>query len=240
MYIQEPDSALEALDDRTLRARLARTDWKRDSQYIPTEQIFRLFGRALANDNRGRIGLFSTVLSRRLLALAKAFAVRSGIYPRNIGNPDQAAEEISQYVWECLFSRPGDAAHAEKAFGQLFKLRALDFQRRLMAKKRKNQDSLDAMEHAPDDEDPEKTVRQITALRQDSTPADVFEAKQEHAQTAARLQSILTREEHSVYVMLHVDEMPVQDIATALGVTTRTVNNYKNRALDKVQKEFKK
>ena len=109
-----------------------------------------------------------------------------------------------------------------------------------MAKKRKCQDSLDAMEHAPDDEDPEKTVRQITALRQDSTPADALEAKQECALIAARLQSILTREEHFVFVMLYVDGMPVKDIATALGSTTRTVNNYKNRALDKVQKEFKK
>lgn len=240
MHTQEPDSALEALDDRSLRTRLARTDWKRDSQYISTEQVFRLFGRARATENHGRMGLLSAVLSRRLLVLAKAFAVKSGIYPGNIGDLNQAAEEISQFVWECLVTRPGDAAHAEKLFGQLFKRRALDFQRGLMAKKRKYQDSLDAMEHACDDEDPEKTVRQITALRQDSTPADALEAKQEHALMAARLQSILTREEHYVYVMLYVDEMPVKDIATALDVTTRTVNNHKNRALDKVQKEFKK
>lgn len=240
MHTQEPDSALESLDDRSLRTRLARTDWKRDSQYVSTEQVFRLFGRARATENRGRMGLLSAVLSRRLLVLAKAFAIKSGIYPGNIGDLIQAAEEISQFVWECLVTRPGDAAHAEKLFGQLFKRRALDFQRGLMAKKRKYQVSLDAMEHAPDDEAPEKTIRQITALRQDSTPADALEAKQEYALTAARLQSILTREEHSVYVMLHVDEMPVQDIATALGVTTRTINNYKNRALDKVQKEFKK
>lgn len=240
METYEPDSALEALDDRSLRARLARTDWKRDAQYISTEQIFRLFGRARATQNHGRIGLLSEVLSRRLLVLAKAFAVKSGIYPGNISDINQAAEEISQFVWECLVTRPADAAHAEKLFGQLFKRRALDFQRSFMAKKRKCQDSLDAMEYAPDDEDPEKTVRHITALRQDSTPADELETKQEHAQTAARLQSVLTREEHYVYVMLHVDEMPVQDIATALGVTTRSVNNYKNRAIDKVQKEFKK
>jgi DNA-binding NarL/FixJ family response regulator len=40
--------------------------------------------------------------------------------------------------------------------------------------------------------------------------------------------------------MLFVDEMLVKDIALALDVTTRTVNNYKNAALKKVQKEFKK
>ncbi len=109
-----------------------------------------------------------------------------------------------------------------------------------MAKKRKCQESLDAMEYALDEEDPEKAVRQIAELQQSITPADVLEAKQEHALIAARLQSILTREEHSVYVMLNVDEMQVQEIAMALGVTTRTVNSYKNRALDKIQKEFMK
>jgi len=240
MHTQEPDLALEALDDRSLRARLARNDWEHDAQYISTEEVFRLFSRARATENHGRMGLCSTVLNRRLLVLAKAFAVRSRIYPGNISNLDQAAEEISQFIWECLLSRPGDSAYVEKGFGQFFKRRAIDFQRRLMAKKRKYQESLDAMEHAVDDEDPEKAVHQIAALRQNGTPADVLEAKQEHALIAARLQSILTREEHYVYVMLYVDEMPVKDIATALDVTTRTVNNHKNRALDKVQKEFKK
>lgn len=240
MHTQEPDSALEALEDRSLRARLARTDWKRDPQYISNEQLFRLLGRAQATENHGRVGLFAAALSRRLLVLAKAFAVRSGIYPRNIGNLDQAAEGISLFIWECLVSRPGDARHAEKMFGQLFTRRALDFQKGFMAKKRKCQESLDAMEHAVDDEDTEQAVRQVAALQQNITPADVLEAKQEHALIAARLQSILTREEHYVYVMLYVEEMLVKDIATALDTTTRTVNNYKNRALDKVQKEFKK
>jgi RNA polymerase sigma factor (sigma-70 family) len=240
MQTNEPDSVLEALEYQSLRARLARPDWKSDPQYVSTEQVFRLFGLARANANHSRIGLFSAVLSRRLLVLAKAFAVRSGIYPGNISDLDQAAEEISQFVWECLFTRPGDAAHAEKWFGQLFKRRAIDFQKRLMAKKRKCQESLDAMEYALDEEDPEKAVRQIAELQQSITPADVLEAKQEHALIAARLQSILTREEHSVYVMLNVDEMQVQEIAMALGVTTRTVNSYKNRALDKIQKEFMK
>jgi len=172
--------------------------------------------------------------------LSKAFAVRSGIYPGNIGNLDQAAEELAQYVWECLVTRPGDAEHAKKLFGQLFKRRALDFQRRLLAKKRSCQENLDAMERSSDDDDPEKTIRIVTALRQEATPEHAFEIKQRHAQVAARLQAILTKEEHFVYVMLFVDEMPVKDIASALGVTPRTVNNYKNAALKKVQKEFKK
>lgn len=240
MRVQESDSALEALDESSLCARLARTNWEHDSLYVSDEQVFRLFGGARASGDKGRIGLLSRVLSKRLLRLAKAFAVRSGVYPGNIGNLEQAAEELAQYVWECLVTRPGDAAHAEKLFGQLFKRRALDFQRRLLAKKRNCQESLDAMEHSPDDDDPEKTIRIVTALRQEATPENALEIKQRHAQVATRLQAILTKEEHFVYVMLFVDEMPVKDIASALGVTTRTVNNYKNAALEKVQKEFKK
>lgn len=238
MHPQEPDLALEALDDHSLRARLARRDWERDPLYISDEQIFRLFGRARSSGDQNRIGLFSRVLSSRLLRLAKGFAARSGIYPGVIGNLDQAAEELAQYVWECLVSRPADAAYAEKFFGQLFKRRALDFQRRLLAKKRKSQDSLDAMEYSPDDDDPEKTIREVSGLRQATTPADVLELKQEHAQVANRLQTILTKEEHFVYVMLYVDEMQVKDIALALGVTVKSVNNYKNRALAKIRKEF--
>jgi len=185
--------------------------------------------------------MLSRVLSRRLLSLAKGFAVRSGIYPGNIGNLDQAAEELSQYVWECLVARPGDAAHAEKLFGQLFKRRAYDFQRRLLAKKRNLQDSLDAMDRTDEDDDPDKIIRKVSALRQHATPADAIAARQWHAQVAARLQAVLTKQEHYVYTMLFVENMPVKDIAAALGVTPRTVNTYKNTALGKVEemrKEF--
>jgi RNA polymerase sigma factor (sigma-70 family) len=241
MCVQEPDSALEALDEPSLRARLARTDWEHDVLYVPDEQVFRLFRRSHALEDKERVGLLARILSTRILRRAKVFAVHSGIYPGKIGNLDQAAEELAQFIWECLITRPGDAAHAEKYFGQQFKRRALDFQRRLLAKKRNCQDSLDdAMKHLPDDEDPEQTIRVVTALRQIETPYHSLEAKQMHAQVASRLQAILTKEEHFVYVMLFVDEMLVKDIALALDVTTRTVNNYKNAALKKVQKEFKK
>ncbi len=239
MQIQEPDSTVEALDDRSLHARLARKDWKHDSLFVPDEQLFRMFRRARDAGNAGRVGIFSGVLSRRLLSLAKGFAVRSGIYPGSISNLDQAAEELSQYVWECLITRKSDMAHAEKLFGQLFKRRALDFQRRLLAKKRNCQDSLDAMDRSADDDDPDKAVRVVSALRQTETPADAFSTKEEHAQAVARLQAILTKQEHFVYTMLYVDEMPVKDIAAALGVTPRTINTYKNAALEKVRKEFK-
>ncbi|VBY40118.1 RNA polymerase factor sigma-70 [Burkholderia pseudomallei] len=201
-----------------------------------------MFRRARDAGDERRLGMFARVLSRRLLSLAKGFAARSGIYPGSIGNLDQAAEELSQYVWECLVTRPGDAAHAEKRFGQLFKRRALDFQRRLLAKKRNLQDSLDAMDRSDEDDDPDKTIRKVSALRQPATPADALATKEEHAQVVARLQALLTKQEHFVYTMLYVEEMLVKDIATALGVTPRTVNTYKNSALDKVEeirKEFK-
>lgn len=226
-----PDSTLEALPAAALHARLALTNWERDEEYIPNEQVFRLFRRAKESCDRMRAGQLSAALSRRLLGLSKGFAVRSGIYPGNIDNLDQAAEEISQFVWERLVSQPKDAAHAEKYFGQLFSRRALDFQRTLLAKKRKCQDSLDALDQPPEDvpdswSDP------------GPNPEDALATQQEHAQIAMRLQAILTKQELSTYVMLYVEEMPVKDIATALGVTPRAVNNYKNAALGKIRKEF--
>jgi RNA polymerase sigma factor (sigma-70 family) len=239
MHTQEPDLAVEALDDQALRDRLARGDWARDQLFVPDEQVFRLFRRARDAGDKLRIGMLARVLSRRLLSLAKGFAVRSGIFPGSIGNLEQAAEELSQYVWECLVTRTGDAEHAERLFGQLFKRRALDFQRRLLAKKRNLQDSLDAMDKSEEDDDPDRTVREVLALRQASTPADALESKQVFAQISGRLQAILTKEEHYVFVMLFVDETPVKDVAAVLNVTPRTVNNYKNAALSKVKKEFK-
>ena len=85
MYTREPDAAVEALDDRALLARLARTDWEHDPLFIPDEQVFRMFRRARDAENTSRAGILSRVLSRRMLGLAKGFAVRSGIYPGNIG-----------------------------------------------------------------------------------------------------------------------------------------------------------
>ena len=69
-------------------------------------------------------------------------------------------------------------------------------------------------------------------------PEETLATKQEHAQIAMRLQSILTRQELSTYVMLYVEKMQVKDIAAALRVTPRAVNNYKNAALGKIRKEF--
>ena len=70
---------------------------------------------------------------------------------------------------------------------------------------------------------------------------DALAAQQWHAEVAKRLQAVLTKQEHYVYTMLFVEDMPVKDIAAALGVTPRTINTYKNTAIDKVaemRKEF--
>ena len=92
-----------------------------------------------------------------------------------------------------------------------------------------------------EDDDPDKTIRKVSALRQHDTPADALAAQQWHAEVAKRLQAVLTKQEHYVYTMLFVEDMPVKDIAAALGVTPRTINTYKNTAIDKVaemRKEF--
>lgn len=231
MDTPEPDSNLETLPCAALYARLALTDWEHDTEYIPNEQVFRLFRRANESGDRARAGQLLASLSKRLLGLSKGFAVRSGIYPRNIDDLNRAAEEISQFVWECLVTRPKDAEYAEKYFGQLFKRRALDLQRRLLAKKREPEDSLDALDQEPVD---------VPDSWSDPTPnpEETLITQQEHAQIALRLQSILTKQELSTYVMLYVEKMPVKDIAAALRVTPRAVNNYKNAARRKILKEF--
>lgn len=241
MHTQQDDSALEALDDQLLRARLARRDWENDPLFVPDEQVLRLFRRAEAAGDSTQAGLLSRELGRRILGHAKGFAYRSGIY-RSFGTLDLAAEELSQYVWECLIKRPGDAAHAEIRFGQLFKRRALDFQRRLLAKKRSHQVSLDAMAHTAaddaDEEDPDLTARKVLALRQENTPLDAIETKQRAAQAAVMLQGILTKNEYSTFVMLLVQDMKVKEVAVALRVSVKSINNYKNAALDKIRKEL--
>ncbi len=239
MPASETDAFLEALPDDVLRRRLARTDWTNDVDYISNEQTFRLLQRARQAERQSRVEIFAAALCRRLLSLAKGFVLRSGIYPSIIGNHDQAAEEISQFVWDCLLNRPGDATHAEKCFGQFFKCRGIDFQRQLLAKKRKCQDSLDALDHSSDDEDTVKDAQDANDVRQENKTFDAVASKQEYAILAARLQSVLTKNEHSAFVMLHLEEMRVKDIAVALGVTTKTVNNYKNAANEKIRKEFK-
>ena len=50
---------------------------------------------------------------------------------------------------------------------------------------------------------------------------------------------ILTQKEYSTYTLLKADNWQVQEVAAALGVTVKSVNNYKRSALAKIDKEFK-
>lgn len=127
-------------------------------------------------------------LSRRLLARAKGFVLKNSIYPGLIGDLKIASHELASEFWDHLLSRPKDAAYAEKRLGKLFELRGIDFQRRLLSKKRKVQESLDAMDHLPDDDDPERTVKTIGALRQDATPEITVENRQRFEHVYGRLQ----------------------------------------------------
>ena len=63
-------------------------------------------------------------------------------------------------------------------------------------------------------------------------------SREQFHQVHARLQVLLTRNEYSVFVMLWREEMKVKDIAAALGVTPRMVNNHKRSIEAKMKKEF--
>jgi RNA polymerase sigma factor (sigma-70 family) len=238
MHTPTTDAALAALPDPDLKARLARTDWENDPEYVTDEQVFRLFRLARKARDMPRTTLFMESLCRRLLERARAFAVRSGIYLGLMGGLDDAGQELAQFVWDSLTKSPTDAVHAERAFGQLFTRRAIDFQRKLLAKKRKLQINFEDPKQFPEDEDPDVTIREVSSLRQDTTPEQTYQKKQRYLDATRRLQSVLTQDEFSVFVMLNQDEMKVKDIAVALGVTTRTINTYKNKALAKIAKEF--
>lgn len=238
MHTPMTDAAAAALADDDLKARLARTAWETDPLYLPDEQVFRLFHQAQNSGDNARINLFIGALCARILGRARAFAARSGIYPGVIGDLDDASLELAQFIWDRLQTSPTDAQHAERAFGQLFERRGFDFQRRLLAKKRKLQVSFDDPRHFPEDEDPDKTIREVSALRESTSPADAFEKKRRYREAVKRLQAVLTQNEYAVFVMLHEDEMMVKDIAKALGVSVRTINTYKNQAMAKIAKEF--
>lgn len=239
MHTPTTDAALATLPDPDLKARLARTDWENDPDHVSDEQVFRLFRLARKAGNEPRTNMFTESLCRRLLERARRFAVRSSIYPGLIGDLDDASQELSQFVWDRFTKSPSDAVHAERAFGQLFKRRAIDFQRKLLALKRKLQVNFEDPNQFPEDDDPDATVREVSSLRQDATPEDALQKKQRYLDATMRLQSVLTQDELSVFVMLNRDEMKVKDIAVALGVTTRTINTYKNNALAKIAKEFR-
>lgn len=236
MHTSEADAAVEALDGHALRARLARKDWRNDPLFVRDEQVFSQFRVARAKNDKARLGLLAEALNERLLEHSRKFALKVRMIPGLIDDPRRAALEIASCIWEHLLASASDAAHAEKAFGQFFKRRSLDFFKGLLAKKRKLQSSLDA----EDDEDDEvPATDDLDELKDFNTPDLLAARQQEFERVNSRLLEILTQKEYTTYTLLNADNWQVQEVAAALGVTVKSVNNYKRSALAKIDKEFK-
>lgn len=230
--------ALEALSDGELRKRLVFDDWKDEARHVKDETVFGLFRRARASGNQKRVGLLSEALSRRILARARGFVAKSGIVPAFMGDLDTASQELAQVIWERLINSDSDARQAEKTFGQVFKRRAIDYQRRFYAKKRINHTSLDALDHTDDGDDAEAAERTISSLQDDLRPEEILAKKQRFQQLRSAMLSVLTPDEFTTLEMRYDLEMPVKDIAKALNKTPRSVNNYETRAFEKLQEEL--
>lgn len=236
MHTSEADAAVEALDDRGLRARLARKDWRSDPLFITDEQVFSHFRLARAKGDNARLGLLTEALNHRLLERSRKFALKMQMVPNLIDDPRRAALEITSCIWEHLLASASDAAHAEKAFGQFFTRRALDFFKGLLAKKRKLQSSLDTDD---DEDDDVLATDDLDELKDFNTPDLLTARKQEFERANSRLLEILSQKEYAAFTLLNVDNWQVQEVAAALGVTVKSVNNYKRSALAKIDKEFK-
>lgn len=233
----DANMGLAGLPDGELRKRVANDNWRTDPSYVRDEEVFKMLRDARASQNEQQIGILSSALSRRILARARGFAMKSGLFPTFFGDLQTASEELAQVFWEHLLTSESDAARAEQAFGQVFKLRAIDFQRTFYAKKRKNQSSLD---EADDDDEAGGAKHTGHALHDDERPDDTLTKKQEFQRLRTAMLGVLTTDEFATLEMLYDLEMPVKDVAKALGRTPRSVNNYETRALAKLQKELSK
>lgn len=240
MTEEETVDDLQDLSNDELRVRLARTDWEQDVLYVSDEKAFTLLRLARETENNRRTGTITEALSARIFARAVNFVRRSGIVPGLISDPKDAAAELGAYVWDKVLSSPADAKYAEKAFGQLFKRRAIDFQRHLLSKKRAMQESLDAMDRLANGEDPEASEKLVTSLHDEWTPEDSLQQKQNFKSLRAAMHKVLSSQEFSALELLYELDMPVKDVACALNVTPRTVLNLRIRALNKLGKELAK
>lgn len=235
--------SLDNLADRELVERLGCADWG-DPLFISEEQLVQQFQLARAAGNATRFGLFSSELSRRMLRRSRSFALKNTLVPQHFSHLDEAAHELSAYVWERLL-KDKNAQFAARRFGVFFKNQSISFLRSILAQCRAPMDSLeewhqaDREEDGSDDEDRSGGGDDAdTPLQDESTPDLVLGRARGFEQLHARLQSLLTRNEYSVFVMLWRQQMKIKDIAAALGVTPRTINNYERSIEDKINKEF--
>lgn len=234
------DAKLLDLPIVELRRRLAFEDWKDEINHIKNEVVFSLFRLARQAGDKHKIGVLSESLSRRILARARGFVVESHIFPGLIGDLDDAASELTQFVWGKLLNSESDAIHAERAFGQLFKRRAIDFQRSLLSKKRTQQSSLDALDQSGEDEDAEGAERAVTSLQEAISPEDILIQKQELDRFRSVMHTVLTPVELATIEFLYDLNMPVKDVAKALGKDPKSIFNYKTKAFEKLKKELNK
>jgi RNA polymerase sigma factor (sigma-70 family) len=240
MAEKDTSDEVQGLPNEELRTRLARADWQNDVLYVSDERAFTLLRLAREAGDKSRVGLITEALSARIFAKAAGFARRSGIVPGLISDLNDAAADLGAYVWVKILGSAIDAKYAEVRFGQLFKRRALDFQRHLLAKKHTMQESLDAMDRTGDDEDQENAEKSVTALKDDWKPEDSLQQKQEFKKLRSVMHDVLTPKEFSVLQLLYDFDMLVKDVADALDVTPRTVLNLRVRALKKLGKELAK
>ena len=236
--------SLDNLADRELVERLGCADWD-DPLFISEERLVHLFQVARAAGNTTRIGLFTIELSRRISRRSLSFVLKNSLVPKHFSHNDDAAYELSAYVWERLL-KDKNAQFAARRFGVFFKNQSISFLRSILAQCRARMESLEEWHHAEreddgDDEDEGKDGggdEGDTPLQDEWTPDLALGHARGFEQLHARLQSLLTRNEYSVFVMLWRQQMKIKDIAAALGVTPRTINNYVRSIEDKINKEF--
>ena len=230
--------SLDNLADRELVERLGCADWD-DPLFISEERLVQLFQVARAAGNTTRVGLFSSELSRRILRRSRSFVLKNNLIPRHFSHLDEAAHELSAYVWERLL-KDKNAQFAARRFGLFFKNQSISFLRSILAQCRSRMESLEEWhqaerEYEGSDEDGGDGD---TALQDEWTPDVALGHSREFEQFHALLQTLLTRKEYSVFVMLWRQQMKIKDIAAALGVNPRTINNYERSIKDKINKEF--
>ncbi len=235
--------SLDNLADRELVERLGCADWD-DPLFISEERLVQLFQVARAAGNTTRVGLFSSELSRRILRRSRSFVLKNNLIPRHFSHLDEAAHELSAYVWERLL-KDKNAQFAARRFGLFFKNQSISFLRSILAQCRAPMDSLEEWQQAEREEDESDDEDgggggddADTPVQDEWTPDLALGRARGFEQLHARLQFLLTRNEYSVFVMLWRQQMKIKDIAAALGVTPRTINNYVRSIEDKINKEF--
>lgn len=160
--------------------------------------------------------------------------------PRLIGDLKQASYQLAIYIWERLLDpERSDATHAEVAFGQLFERRAIDFLRGLRPTQHSNELSIDEVDDEGSEGDVLPAIAAHEQLQDHETPEVLAARRQLFERAHSKLQAILSTKEYETFVMLNVGGWQVQEIAEAFNVSLRTVNNYKKRAIAKIDKEIK-